>query len=82
MTKKNSSLPEVFCSYVEFNNTFRHRQTRSMNDIQYVYVHEKTALVSIMAYSIQNTVQTSVKFLQLNLAHIRTSCAKIRGNLT
>jgi len=33
-------------------------------------------------HSIQNTGQTSVKFLQLNLAHISTLYAKIRGNLT
>jgi len=33
-------------------------------------------------YSIRNTWQTSLKYLQQNLAFICSLCAKIRGNLT
>ena len=33
-------------------------------------------------HSNQHTGQTSVKFLQLNIAHIYTLCANISGNLT
>ena len=42
---------------------------------------QKTVPLSLIC-TIRNTWKISLKFLQQNLAHICTLCAKIRGNLT